>query len=189
MRPTTRRPALPAFIALATALTLAVGDGCKSKTPDERVAGGETQPLPPPPAPGDTACPLYGNWQPCSIAERLERTGLAPRLQPDTLRDEAFGVRGYRWILDDATLDVFVYATPAARERATAALDSAAVVRTRSRLAPPPKDATPLAPGQPAGRRESHFVRTANIAAILANAKETQAERVLLAITAGQPAR
>ena len=188
MRPTTRRPAplaRPALLALALALVAA----CNTKTPDDKVAGGDTRPAPPPPAPGDTACPLYGNGQPCSIAERLERTGLAPRLQPDTLRDQAFGVRGYRWILNDATLDVFVYATPAARERATAALDSAAVVRTRSRLAPPPKDATPLAPGAPAGRRESHFVRTANIAAVLANATGVQAERVLLAITAGQPAR
>ena len=170
------------------ALGLASSASCK-KTPDDRVAGGETRPTAPPPAPGDTACPLFGNWQPCSIAERLERAGMAPQLQPDTLRDAAFGVPGYRWMLGDATLDVFVYATPAARERATAALDSVAIVRTRSRLAPPPKDATPLAPGTPAGRRESHFVRASNIAAILANARETQAERVLLAITAGQPIR
>ena len=169
-------------------LALAAGTACK-KTPDDRVAGGDTRPTAPPPAPGDTACPLFGNWQPCSIAERLERAGMAPQLQPDTLRDAAFGVPGYRWMLGDATLDVFVYATPAARELATAALDSAAVVRSRARLAPAPKDATPLAPGKPAGRRESHFVRAGNIAAILANARETQAERVLLAITAGQPAR
>lgn len=189
MRTMTRCPTPPRLPSLLAFALAAAAAACNTKTPDEKVAGGDTRPAPPPPAPGDTACPLYGNWQPCSIAERLERTGLAPRLQPDTLRDEAFGVRGYRWLINDATLDVFVYATPAARERATAALDSAAVVRTRSRLAPPPKDATPLAPGKPAGQRESHFVRTANIAVILANATGVQAERILLAITAGQPAR
>jgi hypothetical protein len=162
---------------------------CNQGTPDAKVAGGATQPAPPPAAPGDTACPLTGNWQPCSILTRLDRAGLAPQVQPDTLHDAAFGVPGIRYMIGDATLDVFVYATPAARERATAALDSAAIVRSRSRLAPPPRQASPLAKGQPAGQRESHFVRTANIAAILANAREQQAERVLLAITAGQPAR
>ena len=173
-----------------TLLTFAalLAAGCK-KTPDARVAGGDTRPAAAPPAPGDTTCPLHGNWQPCSIAKRLDRAGLAPQLVTDSLEDAAFGVPGHRWMLGDATLDVYVYATPEARERATAALDSAAIVRSRSRRAPAPRDATPLAPGTPAGKRESHFLRIANIAAILANARETQAERVLLAITAGQPAR
>ena len=189
MRTTTTRGTLLSLLALAAMLAAA----CKPTTPDAKVAGGQTVPQAPPPAPGDTACPLYGNWQPCSVAERLERAGLAPQLQADTLHDPAFGVPGYRWLLGDATLDVYVYATPAARERATAALDSAAVVRSRSRSAPPPKDSAPATRGTPArgasvGRRESHFVRTGNIAAILANARETQSERVLLAITAGQPA-
>ena len=175
------RTTLLIFALLATA--------CNQKTPDAKVAGGDTRPAAPPPAPGDTACPLTGNWQPCSVFMRLDRAGLAPQVQPDTLRDAAFGVPGVRYLLGDATLDVFVYATPQARELATAALDSAAVVRTRSRLAPPPQQASPLAKGAPAGRRESHFVRTANIAAVLANARGQQAERVLLAITAGQPAR
>jgi hypothetical protein len=153
------------------------------------VAGAATRPAVVTSTPGDTACPLTGNWRPCSVTERLERAGLAPQLQPDTLQDRAFGVPGYRYLVADATLDVFVYATEEARVRATAALDSASVVRSRARLAPPPKQATPLAPGQAAGTRVSHFVRTANIAAVLANARERQVERVLLAITAGQPAR
>ena len=174
-------------IVLATFVAAAAA--CKGGTPDSRVAGGETQPTIPPPAPGDTSCPLRGNWQPCAITTRLDRAGLAPQLQPDTLRDPAFGVPGYRWSLGDATLDVFVYATPEARERATAALDSAAIVRSRSRSAPAPKPLSAIAPGATAGGpRESHFVRTANIAAVLAHAREQQAERVLLAITAGQPA-
>lgn len=173
---------------IALALVSLLG-ACKGGTPDNRVAGGETRPAVAPPAPGDTTCQLRGNWQPCSIGTRLDRAGLAPQLQPDTLRDPAFGVPGFRWMLGDATLDVFVYATPEARERATSALDSAAIVRSRARSAPAPKPVSAVAPGATVGGpRESHFVRTANIAAVLAHAREQQAERVLLAITAGQPA-
>jgi hypothetical protein len=181
MRKTTTRRSAMSILALATALSA----GCNSGTPDARVAGGETRPQAPPPAPGDTSCPQRGNWRACSIAKRLDQAGLAPQLVSDTLRDAAFGVPGHRWTLGEATLDVFVYATPEARERATAALDSAAVVRSRARLA---RNVGTAPAGAPAAPRESHFVRIANIAAILANARETQAERVLLAITAGQPA-
>lgn len=175
---------------IASIVLVALAAACESGTPETRVAGGETRPAVAPPAPGDTSCPLRGNWQPCAITTRLERAGLAPQMQPDTLRDPAFGVAGYRWTLSDATLDVFVFATPEARERATAALDSAAIVRSRSRSAPAPKPVSAVAPGATAGGpRESHFVRTANIAAVLAHARAPQAERVLLAITAGQPAQ
>ena len=179
------------MLALVTLATLgAVVAACDGGTPDARVAGGETRPAVAPPAPGDTACPLFGNWQRCSITKRLDRAGLAPVELPDTLRDPAFGVTGHRWMLGDATLDVFIFATPAARERATSALDSAAIVRSRARSAPAPKAVSAVAPGATVGGpRESHFVRTANIAAVLAHARETQAERVLLAITAGQPAQ
>jgi hypothetical protein len=184
-----RRPTIHTLSVIALALVAGLAIACGKGTPEAQVAGGATSPAPQPLAPGDTSCPLHGNWQTCSIAERLERAGLAPQLQPDTLRDAAFGVPGVRWMLDDATLDVFVYATGAARERATRALDSAAVVRSRSRLAPATKDAPPPPRGISASPRQSHFVRTANIAVILANARQQQAERILLAITAGQPAR
>lgn len=178
-------PRLIRSTSLALLATAALVAACKGGTPDNQVAGAETKPAVAPPTPGDTTCPLHGNWKPCSIDKRLERAGLAPHMESDTLRDPAFGVPGFRWTLDDATLDVFVYATPEARQRATSALDSAAIVRSRSRLAPPPR---PPAGTTIVGPRESHFVRASNIAAVLAHAKETQAERVLLAITAGQPA-
>ena len=187
MHPTTRTSSL--LLAAAACAALACGG-----TPDEKVAGGQTTPQVTLRTTSDTTCPLTGPWQSCSITERLERAGLAPRLLPDTLRDEAFGVPGQRWQVGDATLDVYIYATAEARESATARLDSIAIVRSRSRVATPGAAATPTTPRQAAeqgeaSRREAHFVRTANIAAIVANARATAAERILLTITAGQPAR
>lgn len=187
MYPTTR--SRPLLLAATVALALACGG-----TPDEKVAGGATTPQVTLRTTSDTTCPLTGPWQACSITERLERAGLAPQLLPDTLRDEAFGVPGQRWQLGDATLDVYVYATEEARVSATAKLDSVAIVRSRSRVATPGADVTPTTPRQAAeqgqaSRREAHFVRTANIAAIVANARASAAERILLTITAGQPAR
>ena len=59
------------------------------------------------PAPLPT-CPGTGHWEACTVFDRLERAGLAPR-RGDTIRFSFLKIGGQTWRLGTATLHVFRY--------------------------------------------------------------------------------
>lgn len=149
---------------------------------DSRVADrGDSTAQAPAPAPAvgapgvaadSAACPLTGAWRPCSVKDRLEKAGLAPRLEQEGIRRPGFAVPGSRYAIGDASLEVFLYASPADRLRDVAALDSA-TASPRGTRTDWPKPPTLMGSG--------------NLAAVLHGARERQVERVALALTAGLP--
>lgn len=129
---------------------------------------------------GDTAppgtCPHDGRWRRCSVAERLEQAGLAPR--PDTVArapvpflsapDTAFRVAL-------GTVRAFVYSDTARLARDLAGVDMARVAPRGGRDFDWPVRPT--------------FVRSANLVAVILVTNERQLERVQLALEAGPPQR
>ena len=156
-------------LTLAGLLLLAgCGGGERSAArPDTIVAG-------PAGATARSDCPLTGAWRPCSVQDRLERAGLAPKLENDTTHRAGFSVPGTRVTLGRATLELFLYPSEAARARDTGALDSARAA---------PRDRAGNWPALPT------LITSGNLAAVLYDAKEAQAERVALALGAGLPQR
>jgi hypothetical protein len=122
----------------------------------------------------DTSCPMTGDWRACSVKERHVRAGLVPIARPEPEREPFLSVPGTVYDLGKyAELHVYVYPTREARERESAALDSAtAAPRGRSvDWKYPPT-----------------LMTSNNVLAILVAQNEHLIERVQLAITAGLPA-
>ena len=119
----------------------------------------------------DSTCPRTGRWAPCSLEDRLENTGLAPRRDGDVTQT-FFSVPGARYRVGRAELQAFIY--PSERE---AAKDLANFDTVRVG----PRDAVPAWPAHPT------LIRSANLVAILLSDAAPQIERVQLALTAGPP--
>ena len=124
--------------------------------------------------PGNIACPATGLWSQCAIVERLDRSGLAPRVDSTVQVDEPpLTARGFLVRIGRSDLEVFLYDDPAARERDQARLDSTRYV---------PYTEPPTMAQQPT------LIASANALAILHSMNSHQRERVGDAITAGAPA-
>jgi hypothetical protein len=123
------------------------------------------------PAPGKP-CASTGLWGPCTILERLDRAGLAPRVSPGMVREPPLERSGHLIRLGGAELKVFVYDDSMARRHDEERLD-------RKRYIEATQD--------PTLRNEATLIRSANLLAILNSRSDTQRERVALAITAGPP--
>lgn len=126
------------------------------------------------PAPGSPDCPATGKWARCSLLYRLERSGIAPRVdsagkpsvivlsgEPVVVR---FGV--------NSVLDLYVYSDSTARIADAAKLD-----RTQFVGATAPQTI----------RREQTLIENNNVIAILTSINDRLRERVSDAITAGAP--
>ena len=124
--------------------------------------------------PGKDECPLTGAWRRCSVEDRLERAGLAPQLQPEPVRRAGFAVAGTRYQVGRGTLEVFLFESAAARDRAVAALDSTSASPRGTRGDWP---ATPTLMG------------SGNLAAVVYGVRDREVERVALALSAGLPTR
>lgn len=123
--------------------------------------------------PGDTTCPMAGEWRTCSIKKRLERAGLVPIERPEPAREPFLSVPGTAFSLGKyAELRVYVYPDRAARERESSKLDS---------LTASPRGTTVDWPAPPT------LFTSNNVLAILLSQNEHLIERVELAITAGLP--
>lgn len=126
-------------------------------------------------APGAPACPHDGRWRACSVAERLEQSGLVPHRDtapplpvpflsaPDTVFRLGLG-----------TVHAFVYADTARLARDVASMDTVRVA---------PRGGSFAWPAPPT------FVRSANLVAVLLTPNARQVERVQLALGAGPPQR
>ncbi len=120
------------------------------------------------------ACPATGVWQLCSVVERLDRAGLAPRQESGRVLEPPLSTAGVAIRLGRSELRVFIYADRAARERDQAKLDAAKY----------------LAASEPVTMQaEPTLIASENLLAILRSRSDHQRERVSDALTAGPPQR
>ncbi|MFN2563613.1 MAG: hypothetical protein ABR499_01210 [Gemmatimonadaceae bacterium] len=124
------------------------------------------------PATANLICPATGAWQICSVVERLERAGLAPRREPGEAREPPLSTRGVAFMLGRSELRVFLYADRASRERDQAKLDT---TKYTSASEPLSMSAEPT------------LIASENLLAILRSRSDHQRERVSDALTAGPP--
>jgi len=127
-------------------------------------------------APDTSACPHDGRWRACSVVERLDQSGLVPRVDSaaPAPRVPFLAAPGRRIALGRGALLAFVYDDTARAARDVAALDT---VRVAPRGESYSWDVPPT------------LVRSANLVAVLLMQNEHQIERVRLALEAGPPQR
>jgi hypothetical protein len=167
-------------------LVVVVALGCGGSRSDDRSAGPADSVAATSPSATDTAtaetprstptgteCPLYGDWQPCNLEDRLTRAGLVFERDEEPVRHDFLGVPGTKYTMHNAELQVFLYPNAEARKRDTDPLDTTAV-------APPGKRV--IWPQPPT------LVVTNNLAAIVLTLNGRLGERIALAIGAGLPA-
>jgi hypothetical protein len=170
-----------AWRRVALAAVLAVGPACNENPRAQRSAAGTAATAA---RPGHTnaspsartkpACAQTGAWELCSVVERLDRAGLAPRQQPGRVRGAPLSSHGVAILLGSSELRVFVYADRAARERDQARLDTAKYVAASDALSM---------------QVEPTLIVSENLLAILRSRSDHQRERVSDALTAGPPQR
>ena len=128
-------------------------------------------------APGDSSaarpkCTYTGRWDRCTVTERLERSGLAPRPIDGPEGEPGLGTPALAYMVGKAELRVFLYPDRAARVRAEEAL-------------PPAKY---LKPSDEVGMEDRvTLISTENLIALLSSRNEHQRERVADALLAGPP--
>lgn len=131
----------------------------------------------PPPvtaAPGGSSCPSNGAWAECSVVYRLERAGLAPKIDSTAKPVEA-ALAGRPLMLKiglSAQLELHIYPDSVARKAAAASLDRSQFV-------------TGTAPQTI--KRERTLIESANLVGLLTSINAHQRERVSDALTAGPP--
>lgn len=117
-------------------------------------------------------CPATGQWQLCSVVERLERAGLAPRQDSGRVTEAPLSSPGVAIQLGRSELRIFVYADRAARERDQAKLDTSRYVGASEPLSM---------------HAEPTLIVSENLLAILRSRSDHQRERVSDVLTAGPP--
>jgi chromate reductase, NAD(P)H dehydrogenase (quinone) len=121
---------------------------------------------------GRAACPATGLWDLCTVRERLERAGLAPQPQDDSVFHDFMQSGGAVFTVGGSELQVFIYPDAKALARVITKVDTLNV------SVPGQRGDWPLPPT---------FIRSANMAAILLSSNARQVERVQDALTAGPP--
>ena len=118
-------------------------------------------------------CPATGRWALCSVEKRLRRAGfVVTKLESEEPVRPGFSVKPDVYKLGRGRLEVFLYEDAAAMEKDIADLDTLSVS---------PRGTPPAWPSQAA------LVRNGNVAAVYMGQDPRQAERLILAITAGAP--
>ena len=118
-------------------------------------------------------CPPTGKWALCSFEKRLRRAGFVIARQPGEARDRVgFAVRPVKYTIGHGSLELFIYPDSAAAASDMAGLDSA--------TATPPGEGGWWPPSPT-------LVRSSNLIAVFFEQTPRQAERLILAVTAGPP--
>jgi hypothetical protein len=117
-------------------------------------------------------CPATGLWAACSVLERLDRAGLAPRRDTGSVAEPPLRATGLRLRVGAGQLELYVYRDAAARARDGRLLDRARYVAAD---APVPIQVLPT------------LIINANLIAILHSRNDHLRERVADAIAAGPP--
>ena len=118
------------------------------------------------------SCPATGNWSQCAVFERLDRAGLAPRIDSAGAMEPPLAPKGQLLRVGNSELELYIYADASARER-----DQAKLNRTNYADPAAPLSMRPL----------PTLIFSVNLIAILHSRNEHQRERVADAITAGPP--
>jgi hypothetical protein len=133
-----------------------------------------TPPTPEAPTNATTACPPTGAWAECSVVYRLERAGLAPKVD-STAKPSERTLGGTPLVLTigrSAQLELHLYPDSASRVAAAATLDRKDLV---SGTAPQTI------------KRERTLIESANLIGLLTSINPHQRERVSDALVAGPP--
>lgn len=118
-------------------------------------------------------CPHTGQWAACSVERRLRQSGFVVRpLKDEAKKRPGFSVLPLVYSLGKTRLEVFLYPDEAALARDVAGLDTTLAS---------PRGSPPAWEGEPI------FVRSGNLAAVILSRSPRQAERAVLALTAGAP--
>lgn len=120
-----------------------------------------------------SACPRTGRWAVCSLEKRLEQSGFVLRKEPgDHPPRSGFTVPPIVYALGPARLEVFIYPDESGLRRDVAGMDTTLAAKRgqANDWEIPPR-----------------FIRSGNLAAVFLTRNEQQAERLMLAITAGPP--
>jgi hypothetical protein len=117
-------------------------------------------------------CPATGSWADCSVFERLDRAGLAPRRDSAPATEPPLTARGQLIHFGRGELEVYVFADAATREREEARLDRDKYVLPAATLGMRPLPT---------------LITSSNLLAILHSRNEHLRERVADALTAGPP--
>lgn len=118
------------------------------------------------------ACPATGLWAACSILDRLDRAGLAPRRDSGTVHEDPLTQPGMLVHLGSAQVEIFIYPDSAARKAEEAKLDRRKFI---------------TADQEPSLAGERTLIDSANLLALLNSRNDHERERVSDAITAGPP--
>jgi hypothetical protein len=117
-------------------------------------------------------CPATGSWSRCAVVERLERAGLAPRVDSSGMTEPPLTPPGVLVRVGASELELYIYPDAGSREREEATLDRSKYL---DYAAPVSMNARPT------------LIHSANLIAILHSRNDHQRERVADAITAGPP--
>jgi hypothetical protein len=124
--------------------------------------------------PADSKCPATGQWAECSALYRLERAGLAPRVDSAATPAEK-SLAGHPVVVKiglSSSLELYLYPDSVARIADAKKLD-------RTQL---------VAPGAAQTiKRERTLIENANLIGLLTSLNEHQRERVADALMAGPP--
>lgn len=164
--------------SLALAIALA-SSACNSGDNNSAAKDTSIATQSPPPAPSPIAatkaddCPATGKWALCSVEKRLKRSGfVATRLPSESPARPGFSVKPAVYTLGRGRLEVFIYDDAGSMEKDIASMDTLTVS---------PAGTAPVWPS-PAG-----LIRNGNLAAVYMDQSSRQAERLLMALTAGAP--
>ena len=168
--------AFPVLAAFACLLAVSCGDDRGRQS----AIRANSIPLPPTSPPGDSVvhvtrepCPATGKWAACTVEQRLRRSGfVASRMENESPVRAGFSIKPVVYKLGSGRLEVFIYDDESALRADMDKLDTLAVA--------PPGSGGQW--GSPPG-----LIRTANLAAVFTDQTARQAERLILALTAGPP--
>jgi hypothetical protein len=171
----------PRLIRLEQALLLAVSlsacSGGKSASSAEEnppsAAAPETIVTRPRAGPSSaSSCEHTGLWAACSLERRLRQSGFVVKKLDEKPDRNGFSVEPIVYALGSSRLEVFLYDDEKSLAHDLVSLDTVAVA---------PRGSAQEWPSTPT------WIHSANLAAVLLTQNQRQAERVVLAITAGPP--
>ena len=117
-------------------------------------------------------CEHTGLWAQCSLERRLKQSGFVVKKLDEQPARTGFSIKPVVYSLGASRLEVFFYEDEKSANKELAALDTILVA---------PKGSQSSWPSTPT------LIRSANLAAVLLGQNPRQAERAVLAITAGPP--
>jgi hypothetical protein len=125
-------------------------------------------------APATGGCPRTGKWALCSVENRLVQSGfVVRRVSGEPPRRAGFSVTPAVYTLGRSRLEVFIYPSESALAADVAKMDTVS--------------AAPRGAKNPWPFFSPTFVHSGNLAAVFLTDNATQAERLMLALTAGAP--